>query len=302
MLFNLKIKTIKTITKFSSNSCMVYFCKDNSEFDKMIKGKNFEISKPQLYKFKDDENAELRLWSAGNPNLVIVKKAGLNLKNIFIEIPSYQGYSKTFHDQDYFWQSFVEGIILGNYKFDKYKTKQSKSTNLSVSFVVKDNKPFEKALDKAESVINGVYFARDLTNEPANTLTPLEFANRVKQEFKGSNVSVKIFNEKELQKRKMNAILSVGRASKNRPQLIIAHYKPKGKSLKKIALVGKGVTYDTGGLSIKPTQGMLQMKADMAGGATVFGIVRAVSLNKLPIEFAVEAQKLLEISLEGSVG
>lgn len=307
MLFNLKIKTIKTITKFSSNSCMVYFCKDNSEFDKMIKGKNFEISKPQLYKFKDDENAELRLWSAGNPNLVIVKKAGLdkkfnvdffrnylsglltsfeklNLKNIFIEIPSYQGYSKTFHDQDYFWQSFVEGIILGNYKFDKYKTKQSKSTNLSVSFVVKDNKPFEKALDKAESVINGVYFARDLTNEPANTLTPLEFANRVKQEFKGSNVFVKIFNEKELQKRKMNAILSVGRASKNRPQLIIAHYKPKGKSLKKIALVGKGVTYDTGGLSIKPTQGMLEMKADMAGGATVFGIVRAASLIKLPIE------------------
>lgn len=307
MLFNLKFKTIKTSTRYSLNSCVVYFCKDNSEFDKLIKSKNLEISKPQSHKFKDEESAELRTWSMGNPNLIIIKKAELNkkfnvdffrnylsgllasieklnLKNVFIEVPSYQYYRKTFREKDYFWQSFVEGIILGNYSFDFYKTKKSKQTNLIVNFIIDDNKLFQIALEKAESVIKGVYFARDLTNEPANTLTPLEFANRVKQEFKGSNVSVKIFDEKELQKRKMNAILSVGRASKNRPQLIIAHYKPKGKTVKKIALVGKGVTYDTGGLSIKPTQGMLQMKADMAGGATVFGIVRAASLNKIPIE------------------
>ncbi len=307
MLFNLKLNTIKSITKSPSSSCIVYFCKDNNEFVKLINDKKLEISKPQLQFFKNDENAELRVWGVGNPNLVILKKASLtkkfnvdffrnymsslitsfekiNLKNIFIEIPFYQYYSNTFYSQNYFWQSFVEGILLGNYTFDNYKTKKSKQNNLIVNFIIDNNKAFQKSLEKAEAVIDGVSFARDLTNEPANTLTPLEFANRVKKTFKGSDVTVKIFNEKELQKRKMNAILSVGRASKHGPKLIIAHYKPKGKLDKKIALVGKGVTYDTGGLSIKPTKGMLEMKADMAGGATVFGIVRAASLNKLPIE------------------
>ncbi|MCW8848991.1 MAG: leucyl aminopeptidase family protein, partial [Melioribacteraceae bacterium] len=89
---------------------------------------------------------------------------------------------------------------------------------------------------------------------------------------------------KELIKRKMNAIISVGKGSDNKPKLIIAHYKPKSKSIKKIALVGKGVTYDTGGLSIKPTSGMLDMKADMSGGGVVFGIIKVAEKLKLPIE------------------
>ncbi len=307
MLFNLKLKAVKTSSKLLSNSCVVYFCKDNTGFDKLIKSKKLEINKPQVQIFKKEENAELRVWSDGNPNLILFKKAELNrkfnvdffrnylsglitsieklyLKNLYIEVPAYNNYNEIFSNQMHFYQSFAEGILLGNYTFDIYKTKKAKPNNLSVNFIFDDTKVFQQSLAKAEAVINGVTFARDLTNEPANTLTPLEFANRVTKEFKGSNVSVKVFNEKELQKRKMNAILSVGRASKHRPQLLIAHYKPKGKVVKKIALVGKGVTYDTGGLSIKPTKGMLEMKADMAGGATVFGIVRAASLNKLPVE------------------
>jgi leucyl aminopeptidase len=153
-----------------------------------------------------------------------------------------------------------------------------------VIFLTSKVKRFNEALVKAEKIISGVNFTRDLVNEPSNVLTPQEFAYRIKREFKVSKISVKIFDDKELAKRNMYAILSVGKASENKPKLIIAHYKPKIKVTKKIALVGKGVTYDTGGLSLKTTKDMIDMKVDMAGGGTVFGIIKAAEKLNLPIE------------------
>ncbi|MCX7876715.1 MAG: leucyl aminopeptidase [Melioribacteraceae bacterium] len=96
-------------------------------------------------------------------------------------------------------------------------------------------------------------------------------------------MTVTIFDKKELQKRKMNAILAVGSGSSNDPLMMYIHYKPKNAT-KRIALVGKGVTYDSGGLSIKPTSGMIEMKADMAGGALVVGTIQAASKLNLPVE------------------
>lgn len=307
MLFNLKLKSLSKISNYPINSALIIFCKNNSEFEKILKNKNLPLSNPLKVEFRENDNAEIRLWNVENPNLFVFKKTEINkkfnvdffrnylagflntveklgLKNIFIEIPEYNQFSKIFTGKNQYWQSIVEGALLGNYSFDNYKTKKRKIINLNINFIIDELQSFQASLKKAESLISGVYFSRDLTNEPSNTLTPLEFSKRVKNEFKNSNVTVKVFNEKELLKRKMNAILSVGKASVNKPQLIIAHYKPKVKVHKKIALVGKGVTYDTGGLSIKPTNGMLNMKADMAGGAVVFGIIKAAALNKLPFE------------------
>jgi leucyl aminopeptidase len=132
--------------------------------------------------------------------------------------------------------------------------------------------------------MDAVYFTRNLVNEPAITMTPDELANQTKRELIKLGVKVTIFNKAELKRRKMNAILAVGEGSDNPPCLITMHYKPAGKAKKKIALVGKGVTYDSGGLSIKSTSGMLEMKADMAGGAAVIGIIKAAAMMKLPIE------------------
>jgi leucyl aminopeptidase len=307
MLFNIKFKSVQVISKYPINSALVIFCSNNSEFEKILKNKNTSVSKPQKVQFNEIDNAEIHLWNVENPNLVVVKKTDINkkfnvdffrnyltgflntieklgIKNIFIEIPDYNLFNKIFTCKEQYWQSFAEGVLLGNYSFDNYKTKKRKIINLNINFVTEEINSFQASFKKAESIISGVYFSRDLTNEPSNTLTPLEFSKRVKKELTNINVSVKVFNENELQKRKMNAILNVGKASINRPQMIIAHYKPKVKVRKKIVLVGKGVTYDTGGLSIKPTNGMLEMKADMAGGAVVFGIIKAAALNKIPVE------------------
>ncbi|MCB0751434.1 MAG: leucyl aminopeptidase family protein, partial [Ignavibacteriae bacterium] len=208
----------------------------------------------------------------------------LNISNLIIASLDYPSYKKYFESEDYLYQSMLEGVYLGNYNYDKYFTKEKKQKSLGVVLEIADANLAGTILKISKNVAESVYFSRDLVNEPANILTPIEFAKRVKREFGKTSINVKIFNEAELKKRKMNAILSVGKGSTNRPVMIIAHYKPKLKTSKKICLVGKGVTYDTGGLSIKPTAGMLQMKADMAGGATVFGIIKAAELNKLPIE------------------
>lgn len=307
MIFNIKLKATAKVVKFSKNSALVSFCKSNSEFEDIVKSNDLIVNNVQTSKIKKEDTAEIKIWGDKNPDLTIIKKnaskkpinvdyfrnylSGLtksftsyNISNLYVEIPNYNDYKTIFSDESYFYQSIVEGILLGNYNFDVYKSDKKKASNLNVTFIVSDKKEFDKSIENAEAVIEGVFFSRDLVNEPANTLTPQEYEKRVKKEFRGTNISVKVFNEKELEKRKMNAILSVGRASVNKPRLIIAHYKPKAKSKKKIALVGKGVTYDTGGLSIKPTSGMLEMKADMAGSATVFGIMRAAEKMKWPIE------------------
>ncbi|MEW6701473.1 MAG: leucyl aminopeptidase, partial [Bacteroidota bacterium] len=183
-----------------------------------------------------------------------------------------------------FIQSMLEGIHLGNYTFDNYKSEKEKPEPLSIFAHYSNQKILKNSVEFSNKLMSAVYFTRDLVNEPSITLTPAELANRTKKELAKLNVKVKIFDKAELKKRNMNAILSVGGASDKPPCLITMHYKPKGKTKKKIALVGKGVCYDSGGLSIKPTSGMVEMKADMAGGGAVIGIIKAAAAMKIPVE------------------
>ncbi|GBD92297.1 cytosol aminopeptidase [bacterium BMS3Abin04] len=201
-----------------------------------------------------------------------------------IFIPDYSPFSGAFDNEEYYYQTFVEGILLGNYTFDIYKTEEKKVTSFQITFHSGNPHKVKESISKAEKMISAVFFARDLANEPAITLTPNVLAQRAKKELSEAGVKVTIFNDKELKKRNMNAILAVGKASSNPPRLIIMHYKPKSKVKKKIVLVGKGVTYDSGGLSIKPTDGMIEMKADMAGAAAVIGIIKSAALLNLPFE------------------
>ena len=307
MIFNIKINCIPKISKILENSAVVYLCLENSEFETVLESNSIKISKLEKQNFIKEDNAEIKIWDSGNPNLTIIKKtdlkkkfnvdyfrnylAGLitsieksNLASLFIEIPNFDKYKDRFADEKYFYQSFIEGVLLGNYNFNNYKSDKTKPKNLKITFLSDKKKILDGVIKSGESIISGVFFTRDLINEPANALTPQKFADAVKNEFKNTSVKVNVFNEKELAKRKMNAILSVGKGSENKPKLIIAHYKPKIKAKKKIVLVGKGVTYDTGGLSIKPTSGMIDMKADMSGGGVVFGIIKVAEMLQYPFE------------------
>lgn len=188
-------------------------------------------------------------------------------------------------------KALCEGFLLGAYEFDKYKSKPKKHDLNEVlisseCYGIKnkvDLKLLQKSLTEGIIISQNVNFVRDIVNEPPSDLTPVEFSKIAKEIGKKNKLNVQVFGEKELKKSGMNAFLGVNRASAYPPQLIHLDYKPK-KSKLKIVLVGKGLTYDTGGLSLKPSDSMVTMKTDMGGAAAILGVITAVSQMKLPIE------------------
>jgi leucyl aminopeptidase len=214
----------------------------------------------------------------------ISKLKSRNILALHINLLSFNKVKQFFAEEEHYLKSMIEGLLLGNYNFDKYKSDKKVLTKLEINLNYESKKSISGIIKHTSNLIESVYFSRDLVNEPANFLTPAELVKQSKKELTKFGVKVSAINKAGLKKQKMNAILAVGSASINDPHLLIMHYKPKGKAVKKIALVGKGVTYDSGGLSIKPTAGMLEMKADMSGSATVIGTILAAAKNQLPVE------------------
>jgi len=252
------------------------------------KGNEIRISKPggkpdefAIVKVKIDENLSadfFRNHLAG----FIQKISTEEIKNLHISIPKYSEFKSLFDSEEYFYQSFVEGLNLGNYSFDKYKKSKEKPSELNVSFYADSQKKINSTLAKTKSVMEGVNFTKDLQNEPGIAVTPAELARRIQNKFRRTKVRVRVFNEKEIKKRKMGGLLAVGMGSANPPRFIILEYKGSKKS-KTFSLVGKGVTFDAGGISIKPASNMGEMKADMSGAAVVAGTLLAAAKAKLPV-------------------
>lgn len=211
-------------------------------------------------------------------------------KNLHIFIPDYNVVKKYFESEEYYYQTFAEGVLLGNYSFDKYKSKKEKGKLLDVYFYAENEKRLKSALRTAQNLITSVNLTRDLQNEPANNLTPELFANRIVSEVRPLGIKATVLGIKEIQKRKMGGVIAIGQGSINKPRFIVLEYQPSLKSkknkkgkIKKIALVGKGVTFDTGGISLKPSKGMGEMKADMSGAAVVVGTLIAAAKSNLPV-------------------
>ena len=201
---------------------------------------------------------------------------------LHIELPAFALFDKQFASAASLYQSCVEGLHYGNYSFDKYKKSESAPHTLNVWFSASDKKALKSAIDKGNKLMTAVAFTRDLQNEPSNVIYPQTLAERIKKQFAGTNVRVTILNEKVLLAKKMGGILAVGAGSAHQPRLIILEYNPRGAK-KHIALVGKGVTFDSGGISIKPASGMGEMKADMSGAAVVAGTIFAATQLKLNV-------------------
>lgn len=176
----------------------------------------------------------------------------------------------------------VEGMWLGNYEFDRYLTK--KNTEIEMVTLLTDNEPeMNDELKKMQIICEEVNYVRDIVNEPANVIYPLTLIAESRKMAKFSGMQVKIFNEKKLINLKMGALLAVGKGSKNGPELAIMEYSGGKKSEASILLVGKGITFDSGGLHLKPGNGINNMKYDMAGAATVLGVMKLASRLKLKI-------------------
>ncbi len=178
------------------------------------------------------------------------------------------------------------GMRLRAYSFNKYKTKkkdEDEPKTSEVTLQVADPSAVKKAVKAQQAIADGVNVARELVNEPPNVLYPETFAKRA-AELGDIGVDVKILGEKELKKLGMRALLGVGQGSHNESQVVIMRWNgAKDPKAQPVAFIGKGVTFDTGGISIKPAGGMEDMKGDMAGAACVTGLMHALAARKAKV-------------------
>ncbi len=180
----------------------------------------------------------------------------------------------------------TEISILAQTRLDKYITKKEEASIKEINIVckVENLEIVKRGCDEGRILGNATACARDLVNEPANILLPIELANRARVAGEESGFQVEIYDEKKIQELGMKAYWAVAKASNNPPRLIVMRYfGDESDKTNIIGLVGKGLTYDSGGLSIKTKQGMLNMKSDMGGSAAVIGAMKAIAKAKLPV-------------------
>jgi len=180
-------------------------------------------------------------------------------------------------------QAIIEGLVLGGYEFNEYKSKPIKTKLKNLYLVSKDIKKLQRAFSEALIIADATCFTRDIVNTTPEDLNPPSFADLAKKLAKENGLKCEILGEKELRKEKMESMLAVGRASRHDSKLIHLTYKPKNAK-KVVSLIGKGLTYDSGGLSLKPAASMVTMKMDKAGGCAVLGMIKAASELKLDVE------------------
>jgi leucyl aminopeptidase len=179
-------------------------------------------------------------------------------------------------------KSVVEGAFVGNFEPDYYKSDRKDQKIEAITIVARgDQARLEQAMNLARIIGESQNFTRDLVNEPSNRMTPTILAERAKKMAQETGLQCEVYGADKIKELKMGAFWSVAQGSDEPPALIVLKYEPAGAPERPVlGLVGKGITFDTGGISIKPADGMEKMKYDMAGGATMIGVMRAVALLK----------------------
>lgn len=174
----------------------------------------------------------------------------------------------------------VEGTLLASYQFTKYRSNSKPAAALrSLTLFrpgLKRSAAMERAASLALDLSPGVYVARDLVNEPPSVTTPRFLAEQARSLCRGRGLGVEVWGKKKIQATNLAGLLAVNRGSAEEPRFILIHYEPP-RARKKVALIGKGITFDSGGLSLKPAKSMETMKLDMAGGAAIIG-----AMSRLP--------------------
>ena len=185
-------------------------------------------------------------------------------------------------------RALAEGLELGAYRFTKYFTGDRRpKQQLEEASIVTEKKAgaaAKKDIALGQQIAAAVNLSRDLSNEPPNTLTPAALATEAQKMAKQNGLKIQVFDYKEIQRRGMHLIDAVGRGSSNEPRFVHISYVPAKKAKKKLIFVGKGITFDSGGLSIKPAAGMGEMKHDMSGAANIVGLMAAIAALKPQVE------------------
>lgn len=284
-------------------------CRDYSKFDhsiilidKSTSISSLDLSKTDaaaVQKFFDEKRGSIYHKSAEDKTISIIKidtgkeefkaleetrKAGHELNKFINKQKAKEASIYNASSVTGLVSAFAEGFLLSNYQFLKYKTKEKKENTLA-ALHVDSRSADKKTVDEIAKVVEANFFARTLVNEPLSFLTAVQLGEEIKKAGAKNGFKVEVFNKKKIEAMKMGGLLSVNKGSIDPPTFTVLEWKPaKTKNKRPIVLIGKGVVYDTGGLSLKSTpNGMDMMKCDMAGGAAVAGIFNAVATLKLPV-------------------
>jgi len=257
--------------------------KDFSSIKDFLKNKDY--LKKKIINFNLNSNQNVILVSLKN-NLSSneIEKIGANFFNfiknyLFFETSIFYESIKICQSREESLDEFLHGLQLKSYDFNVYKSKKNNNSfkiNI-LSKKIKNNFSYNKNFKSLET---GVNFARDLVSEPPNVLTPKEYVSRLLK-LRKLGIKIKVYNEKSLKKLKMFSLLGVGQGSINESYLVtLEWYGNKKNKTKPLSFVGKGVCFDTGGISLKPAKFMEEMKYDMAGSAVVVGLIKTLAMRK----------------------
>ena len=301
----------KTINKLATN--LILFCDEKYS----IGGIKKYISNAEFSYISDlirtiDIKKNLFIFEINSKKKIVLISIKKNLKNSDIENLGAELHKKidSKKNNEYFVISdsvvgknqnflgyFLHGLKLKSYEFKKYKTKKD-SKIISINIVGNKNKPSVQSQLKFKALEEGTFYARDLVSEPGNVLHPDEYAKRIGS-LRKDGLKITVYDEKKLKKLGMNALLGVGQGSIRGSYLVTMEWNGAKNNSKPLAFVGKGVCFDTGGYSLKPAKFMEDMTYDMAGSATVVGLMKNFAIRKAKIN-AVGVVGLVENMVSGN--
>jgi len=253
-----------------------------------------KFGKNMLFLIKDDDNKYLKILLLGLGKYNELDQPKIRQLGGIISLKAKELHSSHIIVSDFYKttnnnvESIVEGLSLSLYEFNKYKNNGENASNFfdkcNIDIISEDNHTeLEQIIKKTLIITESVFYARDLANSPPNILTPTQLATSATSLEDINKVKVKILDRYQMETLGLNGIISVGKGSENPPKLIILEYNQGISGDKPILLVGKAVTFDTGGISIKPSDKMDEMKFDKSGGCTVLGIIKALSMLNIQI-------------------
>ena len=281
-----EIKNTKSLLNQSENNLIKRNLNNNNKKKEIF---SFDISHNQkiiVYSAKDSKNC---FEKSGAKLYEFFKKENLNKVHLFGDTIENSEVNKSLH-------KLVHGMRLKSYSFNKYLTKKN-SEILNLSIITK-KKVDIKLINHFKAIENGVNFTKDLVSEPGNVLHPDEYAKRLTKLNK-IGLKVTVYNTNKLKKMKCNALLGVGQGSSRGSYIVTMEWRGNKKQKKPLAFVGKGVCFDTGGISLKPARFMEDMTYDMAGSAVVVGLLKSLALRKAKVN-AVGVVGLVENMVSGN--
>jgi leucyl aminopeptidase len=290
------------LKKVKTETLVIPVCQDHEIHDDAIVAELARIAK-NYKEFKGEKGDRLSLYNLPDVKAVRVMFMGLGklekvdteslraaagkavkeavkkgLSNIMIAVPA----AATIKIQiQSVLEAMMEGACLGNHLFDKYKKEKKQKPLKKIHLLVNADvfKTYRKLAARIETVCQGTLLAREWVSTPPNDKKPEQFANAIARLARKENLKVTVWGEKALQQKKFGAILAVGAGSRNKPRMVILEHHPKGTS-DTIVLVGKGVTFDSGGINLKPSGSLEDMKMDMSGAAAVAATMISVARLK----------------------